>query len=129
MEQYLNDEGGDCTDSANMPKDFAHCFNPYFVWAVGGGYYTLPDEVGFPIGDEKTHTYVMLHIHYDNQELIEGVVDSSGIEFYYTKNYRKYEAFTLTIGSAFDYRMFIPPKQQNFHISGHCLMDCFENVC
>ena len=98
------------------------------MWAVGGGYFMLPSDVGFPLGDEKSHTFLMFNIHYDNPELIEGVVDSSGLEFYYTKNYRKYEASTLSIGSALDNRLFIPPKQPNFHISGHCLMDCFQNV-
>ena len=128
LEQYIHNEGSDCTDSANMPKDFVHCFNPYFLWVVGGGFITLPNDIGIPLGDEPPPTFLMLNIHYDNPEQIEGVIDSSGLEFYYTKNYRKYEASTLSFGSALDNRMFVPPKQPNFHISGHCLMDCFQNV-
>ena len=105
LEQYLKNEGSDCTDSANMPKD-----------------------VGFPLGDENSHTFVLLNIHYDNPENIEGIVDSSGLELYYTKTHRKYEAFNMGIGSGFDNRFFVPPKQNNFWISGHCSTKCFQKV-
>jgi len=80
LEQYLKNEGSDCTDSANMPKDFAHCFQPYFMWAIGGGAFHLPKDVGFPLGDENSHTFVLLNIHYDNPERIEGTIDSSGVD-------------------------------------------------
>ena len=129
LDKHLNSEGSDCSDSANMPTDFSHCFNPYFMWGVGGGPFLLPKDVGFPLGDVPSHTYLMLNIHYDNPELVEGVVDSSGLEFYYTKTYRKFEAFTLSVGSPLDDRLYIPPKQLAFHITGHCHTKCFENVC
>lgn len=129
LDKHILSEGVDCTETANMPKDFAHCFNPYFMWGVGGGAFLLPKDVGFPIGDEESNTYLLLNIHYDNPELIEGRVDSSGLKFFYTKTLRKYEAFTMSVGSALDRRMFIPPNQSQFHISGHCDPKCFGNVC
>ncbi len=129
LDKHILNKGVDCTETANMPKDFAHCFNPYFMWAVGGGAFSLPKDVGFPIGDEESNIYLLLNIHYDNPELIEGRVDSSGLKFFYTKTLRKYEAFTMSVGSAMDRRMFIPPNQSQFHISGHCNTKCFENVC
>jgi hypothetical protein len=42
--------------------------------------------------------------------MIEGRVDFSHLRFYYTENFRKYEAFTMTVGSAVDQRMIIPPN-------------------
>ncbi len=41
---------------------------------------------------------------------------------------RKYEAFTMSVRSAMDRRMFIPPNQSQFHISGHCDPNFFENT-
>ena len=128
LEQYLNHEGMECTDYASMPQDFRHCFNPYIMWAVGGGQFVLPKDVGFPLGDENSDTYLMLNMHYDNPELIEGMVDSSGFELIYTRNDRKYAANVLSVGSAMDNRLFVPPNQPNFLISGHCHTDCFRNV-
>ena len=97
-------------------------------WAVGGRAFLLPKDVGFPIGDSGSDTFLLLNIHYDNPEQIAGVVDSSGLEFYYTESYRKYEAFTMGVGAAFDNRMFVPPKQSQFHLSGHCHTKCFKDV-
>ena len=128
MEKYVKNEGSDCTDSANMPKDYTHCFNPYFVWAVGGESFFLPKDVGFPVGEDGSDTYFLIQNHYNNPDLVEGVVDSSGFEFQYTKIYRKFEAFTMTVGSPVDHRVYIPPKQPAFHMTGHCHTKCFEGV-
>jgi hypothetical protein len=128
LSQHIQSEGSDCSEYANMPKDFKHCTSPYFLWAVGGSAFSLPEEIGFPLGDDVSNTYLLLTVHYDNPEMIEGRVDSSGLRFYYTEKFRKFEAFTMTVGSAVDQRMIIPPNQRKFLFSGHCDPRFYQNV-
>ncbi|XP_054152477.1 DBH-like monooxygenase protein 2 homolog [Oppia nitens] len=128
LDKFIDNEGSDCTDSKSMPQDFNHCFTPLLMWAVGGGTYNLPPDVGFPMGQSSDITYLMLNIHYDNPDQVVGRQDSSGLEIYLTQKLRKYEAHTLSFGSALDNRLFVPPKQKQFHMSGHCHTKCFEKV-
>ncbi|CAG2116969.1 unnamed protein product, partial [Medioppia subpectinata] len=128
LAKYANSAGHDCTDSASMPADYQHCFVPHLMWAVGAGSFNLPADVAFPMGSAGAEPrYVMINMHYDNPDRVAGRLDSSGIEVFYTQQHRKYEAFTLGIGSPLDDRIFIPPGQSAFHITGHCHTKCFEN--
>jgi len=128
LDKYLNSEGLDCTDSANMPPDLVHCLRPYFVWAVGGQPFVAPPEAGFPLGADEETVYFLMQSHYDNSDLIENRVDSSGIRVYHTSKLRPNEAFTLSAGSVVDYGFIIPPKQPKFQVTGHCDTECFKNV-
>ena len=128
LEKYLNSEGYDCTDTSNMPQDFKHCFNPHFIWAVGGEPVILPISAGFPIGADEETTYMILQIHYENPELINNRMDSSGLKFYYTENLRKYDAYALTLGSTFDFRLIVPPNLNRIQTTAHCDPKCYEKV-
>ncbi|XP_054153127.1 DBH-like monooxygenase protein 1 [Oppia nitens] len=124
FDQHLLSEGIDCTD---MPVDYAHCFNPYLT-AVGKDYYYAPKDIAFPFGDQLSTTYLMLNIHYDNPEGLTAI-DSSGFELLYTKQYRKYEAFEISLGSVVDYRVFIPPHLPEFTVAAHCHTSmCFDEI-
>jgi len=124
---YVGQPGHDCTEEANMPEEFSHCFIPYMLWAAGAGEFNLPPEAGFPLGVHET-TYLLIQIHYDNPDLVEGVVDSSGLRIFHTKNLRKYDAFSLFMGAVFDYGMLIPPGQKEVKVSGHCDPRCMSQV-
>ncbi len=128
LDKYLNSEGIDCTDTANMPLDLVYCLKPYFVWGVGGQPFIAPPEAGFPLGSDEETTYFLLQSHYDNPELIENRLDSSGLRAYHTSKLRPNEAYTFSVGSVVDYGLVIPPRQPNFQIAGHCDTECFRKV-
>ena len=128
LEQYLDSEGLDCTDLANMPIDFVHCMIPYYAWAVGGEDFILPPEAGFPIGSDDETKYILLQSHYDNPNMIENRIDSSGIRIYHTSQLRPNDAFTLITGAVMDYGLIIPPKLPHFQVTGHCDTECFRPV-
>ena len=65
-----------------------------------------------------------LEIHYDNPGLRSDVVDSSGIQFYYTSKLRKYDLGVLEIGLEYSDKNSIPPKQAAFDVSGFCVTEC-----
>lgn len=60
--------------------------------------------------------------------LFLGIIDSSGIRFYYTPNLRKYDAGVLTVGSATTSWLMIPPQQKSWHTTGFCSKYCTEKV-
>ena len=63
--------------------------------------------LGYRIGSSPTATkYVVLEIHYDNPEFIEGLVDDSGVRIYYTPQLRQYDAGTIMLGDI--YPSFLP---------------------
>ncbi len=128
LDKYLNKGGIDCTDSANMPTDLVHCLKFYMVWGTGGEDFIAPPQAGYPISSDEETTYFLLQTHYDNPDLVENRLDSSGLRAYHTSRLRPNEAFTLLVGSVVDYGMIIPPKKPNFQVTGHCDFRCFENV-
>lgn len=115
-------------EAPDMPSDFLHCSSTLMAFAAGSAPVTLPKDAGFPLADSPETTYMMLKIHYDNPELVEDIVDSSGYRLYVTDQLRKYDASILEVGSVPDYRLFIPPGLSNLVMSGHCDPRCLEDV-
>lgn len=94
----------------------------------------------------------MLEIHYNNEDLRDGIVlcsqycyhsmiiigvnsgniidyvDSSGIRFYYTSKLRLHDAAVLEVGLEYTPKMAIPPQQEHYVLSGHCIIECTEVV-
>ena len=62
---------------------------------------------------------VYIHVDY---------VDSSGIRFHYTSSLRKHDAAVLEIGLEYTPKMAIPPQQESYILSGHCIVECTEVV-
>ena len=81
------------------------------AWAMGADAFVYPEEAGLPIGGEKFNRHVMLEVHYNNPELQSGHVDSSGINFVFTKSLRKYDAGVIELGLEYTDKMAIPPGQ------------------
>lgn len=48
----------------------------------------LPDNVGYPVGENGVHEYYMLELHYDNPEMLEGLQFETGAVIYYTDQLR-----------------------------------------
>ena len=57
-----------------------------------------------------------------------GVIDNSGIEFFYTSTRRQHEAGILTVGHAVRSSMIIPPNTESYYIVGECSADCTRTV-
>ncbi|XP_015758353.1 PREDICTED: DBH-like monooxygenase protein 1 isoform X1 [Acropora digitifera] len=112
--------------SSDMPPPVARCAGRTTIagWAIGGNGFSYPEHVGFPIGTPNSPKVVILEIHYDNPMGKQGMIDSSGLRFYYTKQLRKYDAGVLFVGAFVDYRLTIPPKETNWQINGFCSEEC-----
>lgn len=81
------------------------------AWAMGADAFVYPEEAGLSIGGTDFNPYIMLEVHYNNPELHEGVIDSSGIRFVLTKTLRKYDAGVIELGLEYTDKMAIPPQQ------------------
>ena len=85
-----------------------------------------PESI-FPVDNFSSNTPPW---QYFESVSILGMIDSSGLRFHYTKQLRKYDAGTLTVG-AFVSRtaMVIPPRQTDWEINGFCSAECTRVVC
>jgi len=78
---------------------------------MGADAFVYPEEAGLSIGGVDFNPYIMLEVHYNNPELHQGVVDSSGIRLVLTKTLRKYDAGVIELGLEYTDKMAIPPQQ------------------
>jgi len=78
-------------------EDFEEHLDLVYGWGPGETSQPLPDDVGLTIGADSYKSF-RLEIHYNNPELKEGQVDSSGIRFYYSNQRRKLELGLVQIG-------------------------------
>ena len=63
-----------------------------------------------------------------NTQPLTGIIDNSGIEFFYTSTRRQHDAGILTVGHAVTRFMVIPPNTENYSIVGECSADCTSTV-
>lgn len=78
---------------------------------MGADAFVYPEEAGLSIGGPDFNPYVMLEVHYNNPELHQGVIDSSGIRLVLTETLRKYDAGVIELGLEYTDKMAIPPHQ------------------
>ncbi|XP_014472863.1 PREDICTED: tyramine beta-hydroxylase isoform X1 [Dinoponera quadriceps] len=114
---------GPC-DGADRPAKTQICKKVLAAWAMGADAFVYPEEAGLAIGGADFNQHVMLEVHYNNPELHQGVVDSSGIRFIITETLRKYDAGVIELGLEYTDKMAIPPRQEAFALSGHCITEC-----
>ena len=74
------------------------------------------------------YRYVILEIHYDNPDLVSGLVDNSGLEFFYIDKEPENRAGLLTIAQLPFSNLIIPPKADNFVINALCPSKCTKKV-
>ncbi|XP_019853652.1 PREDICTED: DBH-like monooxygenase protein 2 homolog [Amphimedon queenslandica] len=63
-------------------------------------------------------------MHYDNPNRLSGVIDSSGVTFYYIDTPREHDSGILIVGQAVHHTMIIPPKARDYTIYSFCPTDC-----
>ena len=59
--------------------------NTLYLWSRGGQPYSLPGDVGLPIGGDTKHQYLVLQLHYLNVDLLPASGDTSGVDLHYTE--------------------------------------------
>jgi dopamine beta-monooxygenase len=101
---------------------FTHSLFPFFLFLSLLLYNPLL-HIGYPMNGDVGVSTVMIQMHYNNPNLVAGVVDSSGLSFNYTTNLRQYDAGTLQTGFNLD-SIVIPPGQSSWPITGNCPASC-----
>nr|XP_046230083.1 DBH-like monooxygenase protein 2 homolog isoform X2 [Scatophagus argus] len=108
------------------------CFMVVAAWAVGGGVFELPEDMGIPIGGENSDTFYRLEIHYNNPNEEKGRTDSSGMRLYYRPitHPQQHDVGILSTGLLpFDHLQYnIPPKATQFHTYGVCNTTVFSQL-
>jgi len=132
-EDIINDEAigaeGVCaTDFENMPAKECRGSSTLYSWAIGGGSLWMPENVGLPIGGDSGPKYLMFEVHYDNPELRDDIVDSSGFRMTITPTLRTHNAGYLSVGAWLtELATFIPPGLSYAHnrafMNGECTKD------
>ncbi|CAJ1960438.1 unnamed protein product [Cylindrotheca closterium] len=69
-----------------------------YAWAPGDEGWALPDNVGFPLFEVADRQAISIEIHYNNPELVQGELDSSGLRFFYINGEREQRAAILELG-------------------------------
>ncbi|KAL9974731.1 hypothetical protein ACROYT_G011810 [Oculina patagonica] len=110
-------------NSADMPPSVKECIGPSIIagWAIGGQPFYYPEDAGFSIGEHNSPKFAVLEVHYNNVKLKPGIIDSSGLRFYYTSQLRKYQAALLTVAAL---SLVIPPNQDSWETDGYCVEEC-----
>lgn len=105
-------------------------FEAAYAWAPGDPPLDLPTNVGGPLGSNGGFQSFALQIHYNNPELHDGVVDTSGVRFYYTSKKRQFDLGIFETGDP-DVNLFGKPLSANGGLSQHvftCESECSKNV-
>ena len=115
---------GDCYGDSS-PAGIGDCDMQHVLggWAVGGGEFYYPEEVGFPIGPGVTN--MMLQIHYHNPH---GVTfnDSAGFVITTTPTLRKYDAASLTLSHDLS-SLKLAPHINAVNVSVYLPADCTQD--
>ena len=83
--------------------------------------------MGYPFGG-KGNQYIVLEFHYNNPKLDAGMVDNSGLEFFYVSEEPANRAGLLTFGQQAASNMMIPPQASNYVVNAICPEQCSQEV-
>ncbi|ORY33880.1 PHM/PNGase F [Rhizoclosmatium globosum] len=100
---------GDLYECSSMT---AACSQFTLAWVPGAGTILFPAQAGFAIGTGvNAIRYFALQIHYNNQDNLSNLIDSSGLKIYYTTVLRPNDIGILTLGNE---EIKIPANSPNF---------------
>ena len=86
--------------------------------------FNFPSEAGYPLDPSSESRFYMMETHYNNPNIDQGIIDSSGVRVYYTPTLRKYDAGVISVGLDPNWRHIIPPGRPEVVSEGHCIADC-----
>ena len=88
-----------------------------------------PEGVALPLGGQNfASEHILIEVHYNNEMLVGGIVDSSGLQFFYTTEEPEHRAGVLFMGVAVSPVLVVPPGQDQFAVTGECSFDCLDRV-
>lgn len=104
-----------------------HCldFVPTLLFSFFKDYF-FPEDVSFPINNNQSR--ILLEVHYDNQAQRQDIVDSSGMELFYSTTRPVHLAGSLSISVPIIPLMIIPPGANRFSYTATCIPSCTEKV-
>eukprot|EP01084_Bolivina_argentea_P251689 422218_1 len=117
---------GICDNNPLMPP----CnYNIRFGTGLRSRQFYYPDNVGVPFGTGKgTLQYGILEIHYDNPNLLNNKIDSSGFRLWYTSTLREYDADAIAVAIPFIPYQFLPPRMDSIINYGYCTSECTQHT-
>jgi dopamine beta-monooxygenase len=71
-----------------------------YIWAPGMGPFILPPNVGGLFGSDGFKSF-NIQIHYNNPSEDDGILDSSGVNIYFTSQKREHDLGVLQLGDPF----------------------------
>lgn len=87
-------------------------FESLIQQAMGAATFTYPREVGLAFGGVDYNPFIRIEVHYNNPDLIGGVIDSSGMRIKFIDKLRKFDAAVMELGLEYTDKMAIPPVSQ-----------------
>lgn len=81
---------------------------------MGAATFTYPREVGLAFGGADYNPYIRLEVHYNNPDIVAGVVDNSGMRIKFVDKLRKFDAAVMELGLEYTDKMAIPPVSRIF---------------
>jgi len=105
-------------ECSRMPRG---CGSILYAWAIGGGNFCLPMDVGIVFGKNQA-VNVLLQIHYDNPNKLSNITDSSGVDIIYTSIPQSKPAGFMALGVKTK-NIYIPEGKSNYELIGHCKQD------
>eukprot|EP01084_Bolivina_argentea_P272980 464906_1 len=125
-EAHVNTEGICDEWDENMPSKYCRTGRVLHAFGVGTNNFWYPQHVGIGIGPNTDIEYVFLEMHYENNDLLNNVVDTSGVRVWYTPNARNYSASAIAVGIQVGHPsyQFIPHGISRIINYGYCLSSC-----
>ena len=111
----------ECTVDMNI-----FCSEPIALSGKSTDSFELPLEAGYIWGTGKTKL-VWLEVHYDNRNLDQGVIDSSGFNIYYTSQLRPNNMGTAILGTP-ERRISLPPGKSSVLVTDTCQAACTQRL-
>ncbi|ELU08648.1 hypothetical protein CAPTEDRAFT_141249 [Capitella teleta] len=113
-----------CSTMETRPEGLESCRRVIGAWAMGAQAIAFPEEAGLPIGGPDYSRYIMMEVHYNNPELKQGIIDSSGLTFYVTKQLRPHDSGIMELGLEYTDKMALPPGVPIWRLNGYCVPEC-----
>ena len=123
LSNLQSDEDEECSDGL---KAMRKCYTVVATWSKGSEGFSYPKDVGYPLDDSSTDNF-MLEVHYQPVHKKE-IEDSSGFKIFHTKERRKFDAGTLSVGIEANFLHIIAPGFKRVISVGHCTSNCTQKA-
>lgn len=93
-------------------------------WAPGADVVSTPAWAGLPFGRGASIVSFTVNIHYDNPAEQSGIIDSSGIQLWYTPDLRPHTIYTLTTTTiSTNPTILVPPGVRRWFLTRECVLN------